>query len=89
MRTIIPFLLAQLTIAAATLLAPPHLNLTAIAAVNGVSILECWQLSASFTAGQEGNSSILITDLGQTGDTSYFFLEAGFNNGLHNAPAVQ
>ena len=89
MRTIIPFLLAQLTIAAATLLAPPHLNLTAIAAVNGVSILECWQLSASFTTGQAGNSSVLITDLGQTGDTSYYFLEAGFNNGLHNAPTVQ
>ena len=89
MRTIVPFLLAQLTIAAATLLTPPHLNLTAIAAVNGVSILECWQLSAPFTTGQAGNSSVLITDLGQTGDTSYYFLEAGFNNGLHNAPVVQ
>lgn len=89
MRSFILFLLAQLTIAAATLLTPPHLNLTAIAPVNGVSTLECWQLSASYTAGQEGNSSVLITDLGQTGDTSYYFLEAGFNNGLHNAPAVQ
>lgn len=89
MRTVILFLLAQLAVAAATLLTPPHLNLTAISAMNGVSIFECWQLSASFTAGQEGNSSVLITDLGQTGDTSYYFLEAGFNNGLHNAPAVQ
>ena len=89
MHSIIPFLLAQLTIAAATLVTPPHLNLTAISAKNGASTLECWQLSAPFAAVQEGKSTGLVTDLGETGDTSYLFLEAGFTNGFHNAPAVQ
>ena len=67
--------------------APSHLNVTTI---SGKSTLECWQLSAPFVqSSQAGTSGASISQLGETGATSYTMLPPDFNGGLHNAPAVQ
>ena len=70
--------------------APRLLHLTAISAANGASTLECWQLTAPFavssTPGQAGSA---VLSLGNTSSASYTVLPAGFDGGLHHAPAVQ
>ena len=69
---------------------PSRLNVTTIAAVNGKSTLECWQLSAPLVqSSQAGTSGAVVAQLGETGATSYTLLPAQFDGGLHNAPAVQ
>ena len=69
---------------------PSRLNITAIAAANGKSKIECWQLSAPFLqSSQAGTSGAAIVQLGETGATSYGLLPPKFDGGFHNAPAVQ
>ena len=69
---------------------PSHLNLTTIAAANGKSTLECWQLSAPLAqSSQAGTSGAAIAQLGEAGATSYTLIPPQFDGGLHNAPAVQ
>ena len=73
-----------------SLAVPSRLNVTTIAAVNGRSTLECWQISAPFVqSSQAGTSGAAIAQLGETGATSYTLLPPKFNGGLHNAPVVQ
>lgn len=71
-------------------LAPQHLNLTAISAKDGASILECWQLKAPLiTSSEPGTVGAASTLLGATQNTTYSILPPKFDGGLHNAPAVQ
>lgn len=73
-----------------TLPVPSRLNITTIAAANGQSTIECWQLSAPFVqSSQAGTSGAAIAQLGETGATSYTLLPPQFDGGLHNAPVVQ
>ena len=70
--------------------AQSHLNITTVAAANGLSTLECWQLSAPFTqSSTPGTSGALNTQLGESGTSSFTTLPPEFDGGLHNAPAVQ
>lgn len=67
-----------------------YLNLTAIAAANNASTLECWQLFPQIaTSSQAGTSGAQIQQLGNLSTASYSILPALFNGGAHNAPAVQ
>lgn len=73
-----------------TMATPSSLNITAISAKNGASNIECWQLSSPFVkSSQAGVSGAALTQLGQTGNTSYAIIPAQFDGGLHHAPAVQ
>ena len=69
---------------------PSRLKITTIAAANGKSKIECWQLSAPFLqSSQAGTSGAAIVQLGETGATSYSLLPPKFDGGFHNAPVVQ
>lgn len=69
---------------------PTYLNLTALSASDGLSNLECWQLSAPFVVSHEaGTSGAAIEQLGDLANASFSVLPARFNGGLHRAPAVQ
>jgi hypothetical protein len=68
---------------------PPALNLTAISASNGKSILECWALPgfvASARAGTVGALNLFLRDLA---NATYTVIPPQFNGGLHNTPAPQ
>ena len=81
------FLLHLFTFASATL---TYLNLTAISASNGASVLECWQLSAPFViSNQAGTVGAATAQLGNVANASFSVLPAKFDGGAHRAPAVQ
>lgn len=62
---------------------------TTISAVDVISTLECWQLSASFVKpSQAYTAGAVIAQLGETRPTSYTILVPLFDEGFHNAPAV-
>jgi len=67
----------------------PSLNLTAIAASNGSSVLECWQFPGFAASAQAGTSGALNLFLGDTANMSYTIIPARFNGGVHTAPAAQ
>ena len=70
--------------------APRNLHLTAISAVNGVSTIECWKLTAPFAVSSEpGLIGVATAQLGKTGNLSYSIIPANYNGGMHNAPRVQ
>lgn len=84
------FVVIILQLFATTFAAPSFLNLTAIAAANGESILECWQLSEPFTfSNQAGTAGAAIKQLGNVANATYTVLPAKFDGGIHRAPAVQ
>ncbi|THH14230.1 hypothetical protein EW146_g6083 [Bondarzewia mesenterica] len=69
---------------------PSTLNVTALTASGGVSILECWALDPGFTSSsQAGTTGASILQLGTLANASYSVLPARFNAGRHNAPNVQ
>ncbi|KAI9507874.1 hypothetical protein F5148DRAFT_980750 [Russula earlei] len=69
---------------------PTFLNVTAISAQNGQSVLECWQILPGFsTSSQSGTVGASILQLGNVANMSYSVIPPGFNAGLHNAPATQ
>lgn len=83
-------LLQLLFIIPITMATPSRLNITAISAKNGVSNIECWQLSSPLLkSNQAGVSGAALAQLGQAGNTSYAIIPAQFDGGLHNAPVVQ
>lgn len=64
--------------------------LTVIAAANGESILECWQLSDPFIlSSQAGTTGAAVKKLGNVANATYTVLPAKFDGGIHRAPAVQ
>ena len=80
-------ILLHTTVASAAL---TYLNLTAISAANGSSILECWQLKNLFTvSSQAGTAGTAIEQLGSLSNASLTTLPPNFNGGMHNAPSVQ
>ncbi|KAI0280680.1 hypothetical protein BGY98DRAFT_914353 [Russula aff. rugulosa BPL654] len=69
---------------------PTFLNITAISAQNGLSILQCWQILPGFTtSSQAGTTGASILQLGNLANMSYSVLPPKFNAGLHNAPTPQ
>jgi hypothetical protein len=67
----------------------PSLNLTAISASDGASVLECWQLPGFQTSAQAGTSGALNLFLGNLSNASYTVIPGRFDGGMHNAPAAQ
>ncbi|KJZ75180.1 hypothetical protein HIM_05374 [Hirsutella minnesotensis 3608] len=67
-----------------------NFTITAIAASNGHSIIQCWQLYApvqlSNVSGTAGASN---TQLGSVESCAYTIIPPNFDGGLHNAPAAQ
>ncbi|MCJ1330782.1 hypothetical protein MMC10_007469 [Thelotrema lepadinum] len=73
-----------------TFATPTYLNLTAISASNGLSTLECWQLTNLFTTStQAGTAGTAVEQLGSASNASLTILLPNFNGGMHNAPSVQ
>jgi hypothetical protein len=69
---------------------PTFLNITALWAENGVSVLQCWQILPGFTtSSQSGTIGASILQLGALSNMSYSVIPPGFNAGLHNAPTEQ
>jgi hypothetical protein len=69
---------------------PTFLNVTALWAENGASVLQCWQILPGFaTSSQSGTVGASILQLGAVSNMSYSVLPPGFNAGLHNAPTEQ
>ena len=69
---------------------PTFLNVTAISAVNGASVIQCWQILPGFTtSSQSGTAGASILQLGAVANMSYSVIPPGFNAGLHNAPTQQ
>jgi len=69
---------------------PTFLNITAISAQNGSSVLECWQILPGFTtSSQAGTAGASILQLGNVANMSYSVLPPKFEAGLHNAPTTQ
>lgn len=90
MAASIVFVVFILQLIASTTAASTYLNLTAISAADGESILECWQLSDPFAvSGQAGTTGTAVHQLGNAVNTSIVVIPAHFNGGVHNAPAVQ
>lgn len=69
---------------------PSTLNITALTAANGISVLECWALDPGFvSSSQVGTTGASSLQLGNLANGSYSILPPRFNAGLHNAPNVQ
>ncbi|KAI1092321.1 hypothetical protein F5B19DRAFT_492563 [Rostrohypoxylon terebratum] len=65
-------------------------NVTAVAAVNGHSTIQCWQLDNAFTSHNVLNrSSIYSADLGGVANLSYTFIPPNYDQGIHSAPYNQ
>ena len=70
--------------------AQTYLNVTTASAANGNSTIECWQLSTpAKSSAQNGLAGVISLPLGDLGNATYSIIPAGFDGGLHNAPAVQ
>ena len=69
---------------------PQRFNITAIAAADGKSTLECWQLTdpilISATVGTAGTAT---QRLGDVANASYTVLPPHFDGGKHTAPSAQ
>ena len=83
-------LICTLLLSCVQVLAAEYLTLSVTAGVNGVSVIQCWQLESSF-AQTFGNSTdfFLTTQLGNLANASYTIFPAGTNYGTHAAPNVQ
>lgn len=66
------------------------LRLTAIAAANGKSILQCWQLDTPLgISSQPGTSGVAVQQLGDISNASYTVIPPSYDGGLHTAPRRQ
>ncbi|CZT22439.1 uncharacterized protein RCC_08309 [Ramularia collo-cygni] len=68
---------------------PPALNITAITATNGASILECWRLDNFTVSTVPGTVGALSVFFGQASNVSYTVIPPRTNAGLHRAPTAQ
>lgn len=65
-------------------------NLTAISAVNGVSVLECWQITLPLTiSSTTGIQGAVIQQLGDVSSMVWSSLPGGYVGPPHPAPSVQ
>lgn len=67
----------------------PSLNITAVAATNGSSVLQCWQLPGFMSSAVAGTAGALNLYLGDMANASYTVLPPRYDGGLHRAPAPQ
>ena len=75
---------------ATAIAAPTYLNITSVSAANGLSTLECWQLSTPFTVSSiPGAIGAATAQLGNVSSASYSVVPGGFHGGIHHAPTVQ
>ena len=65
------------------------LNLTAISASSGNSVLECWALPGFVASAQAGTVGALNLVLGDLANATYTVIPPRLNGGLHKAPAPQ
>ncbi|KAI0293514.1 hypothetical protein B0F90DRAFT_1398783 [Multifurca ochricompacta] len=78
------------TTSVSSFLPPTFLNVTALTAHKGVSVLECWQILPGFTtSSQTGTAGASILQLGNLANASYSVIPPGFNAGFHTAPTIQ
>lgn len=90
MRSAALFLsLLSLTGAQLSNVTTPSLNLTAIAASSGASVLECWQFPGFAASATAGTSGALNLFLGEVSNMSYTIILPRFDGGIHRAPAAQ
>ncbi|KAM3073389.1 hypothetical protein ACMFMG_004712 [Clarireedia jacksonii] len=89
-------LLVSLTVAVSQVLAAltsvsPYFNLTAISAVDNVSLFQCWQLTAPINSSvQDGLVRSMVQSLGLLGgNATYSYLPANFPGTTHAAPVPQ
>ena len=68
---------------------PPALNLTAIAAKDGNSIIECWALPGFVASTGAGTVGALNLFLGDLANATYTVIPPRFDGGLHRDPAPQ
>ncbi|KAK5636429.1 hypothetical protein RRF57_012141 [Xylaria bambusicola] len=67
-----------------------YLNVTAISARNGSSVLECWQMTQPFdTSTEPGISGTAQVTLSNASSLAYSVLPPNFDGGVHHAPANQ
>ena len=65
-------------------------NLTAISAVNGASVLECWQITLPLTISQTpGLVGAAIQQLGDLSSMVWSSVPGGYLGSPHPAPSVQ
>lgn len=65
-------------------------NLTAISAVNGASVLECWQITLPLTISQTpGTEGAAIQQLGNLSSMVWSSVPGGYAGSPHPAPSVQ
>jgi hypothetical protein len=67
----------------------PTLNVTAISARDGVSILECWQIGVLQASSQKGVVGSSALFLGEVDNATYTMIPPGYEGTLHNAPSPQ
>lgn len=67
----------------------PALNITAINAAHGLSVLQCWQLEPFSVSSTPGTVGALAVNLGNASNATYSIIEGRTNAGLHNAPVPQ
>ena len=65
------------------------LNITALDAVNGSSILQCWQLDPFTVSSTPGTVGALSVFFGEASNVSFTVIPPRTNAGLHVAPAAQ
>jgi len=64
--------------------------ISALSAINGSSIFECWAINPGFTvSSQQGTSGAAIMQLGGLANASYSVIPPHFDAGLHQAPNNQ
>ncbi|PFH62466.1 hypothetical protein XA68_13368 [Ophiocordyceps unilateralis] len=66
-----------------------NLNLTALAASDGKSTLECWQVGPFESSTRAGTSGTPSFFFGDVVNATYAVIPPKFDGGLHNAPAFQ
>ncbi|KAF2164859.1 hypothetical protein M409DRAFT_24764 [Zasmidium cellare ATCC 36951] len=67
----------------------PALNITAISAAHGSSVLECWQLEQFSVSNTPGTVGALAVNLGNASNATYSIIQGRTDAGLHNAPVPQ
>jgi hypothetical protein len=67
----------------------PVLNITALDAVDGKSVIQCWQLDPFTISSTPGTVGALALNLGDTSQAEYIISPGRYNAGIHNAGAKQ
>jgi hypothetical protein len=67
----------------------PVLNITALDAVDGKSVIQCWQLDPFTISSTPGTVGALALNLGDTSQAEYIIIPGRYNAGIHNAGAKQ